>query len=171
MEITSNNARRSIQDFTPKLYNIYSFPMISRSVIRLCRSRQLLRATSAQHNSYVNSFNCTTTFKGSSHSYSRVRYFSSSNSSNSSKEEDTILAKIMSPENQAYATIAGGTIGTLLFAKVSVVSRYPRRSPRKSIELPVEPSQCIVSHTFHTQSLAHFSRLTSPSQNRCFLRA
>ena len=152
--------------------------MISRSVIRLCRSRQLLRATSAQHNSYVNSFNCTTTFKGSSHSYSRVRYFSSSNSSNSSNDNDnvsnstdTILAKIMSPENQAYATIAGGTIGTLLFAKVSVVSRYPRRSPRKSIELLVEPSQCIVSHTFHTQSLARFSRLTSPSQNRCFLRA
>ena len=109
--------------------------MISRSVIRLCRSNQLKRATSVSTsvrgvnsyvNSYVNSFN-SSTFKGSSRGYSRVRYFSSSSSSSSSssnsnsnsKEDDTILAKIMSPENQAYATIAGGTIGTLLFAKVS----------------------------------------------------
>lgn len=33
----------------------------------------------------------------------------------------------MSPENQAYFTIAGGTIGTLLFAKVKSTSVvYPR---------------------------------------------
>ena len=80
-----------------------------------------VRGVNSYVNSYVNSFN-SSTFKGSSRGFSRgfsrVRCFSSSSSS-SSKEDDTILAKIMSPENQAYATIAGGTIGTLLFAKVS----------------------------------------------------
>ena len=43
--------------------------------------------------------------------------FSSKSGEEKKEASDTALGKIMSPENQGYAVIAGGTVGILVFAK------------------------------------------------------